>query len=99
MCFISVGQANERGGIQAEAGDQGERRHTCRVTGENVLLNVQEKPTKEEVFKQKQVTKEKDAIHGVRLGAGDRSYLIRNNRIDVLKNQYGGVEVRPFHHS
>ena len=57
-------------------------------------LVMQDKPTKEEVFKQKQVTKEKDTIHGVRLGAGDRSYLIRNNRIDVLRNQYGGVEVR-----
>jgi len=58
-----------------------------------VSLCVKDKPSKEEVFKQKQVTKQKDAIHGVRLGAGDRSYLIRNNRIDVLRNQYGGVEV------
>ena len=55
---------------------------------------MQDKPSKEEVFRQKQVTKKKDAIHGVRLGAGDRSYLVRNNRIDVLRNQYGGVEVR-----
>jgi len=55
-------------------------------------MDVDDKPSKEEVFKQKQVTKQKDAIHGVRLGAGDRSYLIRNNRIDVLRNQYGGVE-------
>ena len=54
---------------------------------------VQEAPSKEELFKQKQVTKEKNRIHGVRMGAGDRSYLVRDNEISVFKNRYGGVEV------
>lgn len=27
------------------------------------------------------------------MGAGDRSYLVRDNQIDVFKNRYGGVEV------
>lgn len=45
------------------------------------------------MFKQKQVTKEKNRIHGVRMGAGDRSYLVRDNEISVFKNRFGGVEV------
>ena len=27
------------------------------------------------------------------MGAGERSYLVRNDQIDVLKNVYGGVQV------
>ncbi len=54
---------------------------------------MQEQPTKEELFKQRQVTKEKNRIHGVRMGAGDRSYLVRDNEISVFKNRFGGVEV------
>lgn len=29
------------------------------------------------------------------MGAGDRSYLVRDNEISVFKNRYGGVEVLP----
>ena len=29
----------------------------------------------------------------MRLGVGDRSYLVRDKQIEVLKNVYGGVQV------
>ena len=29
----------------------------------------------------------------MKMGAGDRSYLVRDGEIDVLRNVYGGVEV------
>lgn len=32
-------------------------------------------------------------MHAVRLGVGDRSYLVRDKQIEVLKNVYGGVQV------
>lgn len=32
-------------------------------------------------------------VHAVRLGVGDRSYLVRDKQIEVLKNVYGGVQV------
>ena len=35
-----------------------------------------------------------DDIRGVRMGAGERSYLVRDRRIDVLKNVHGGVQAR-----
>ena len=40
----------------------------------------------------------RDAIYGVRMGVGDRSYLVREGQIDVLRNVYGGVQVsyQPF---
>ena len=34
----------------------------------------------------------RQSIHGVVLGAGDRSYVIRDKEIDVMKNVMGGVE-------
>ena len=58
---------------------------------------MQAQPTQAELNqKLKAVTKEKDSIFGVRMGAGDRSYLVRNNKIDVFKNRFGGVEVGPI---
>ena len=45
------------------------------------------------MFRGRQVTTGKDKIFGVRMGAGDRSYLVRNNKIDVFKNVHGGVQV------
>ena len=61
---------------------------------ESGLTFLQEKPTKEEMNQnQKAVTKERESIYGVRMGAGDRSYLVRDNKIGVFKNRYGGVEV------
>ncbi len=36
----------------------------------------------------------RDPIYGVRLGGKDRSYLIKNGQIDVLRNVVGGVQVR-----
>ena len=37
---------------------------------------------------------EHDDIRGVRMGAGERSYLVRDRRIDVLRNVHGGVQAR-----
>ena len=34
------------------------------------------------------------AIRGMKMGARDRSYLVRDGEIDVMRNVYGGVEVR-----
>ena len=34
-----------------------------------------------------------DIIYGLRLGASEHSYLIKNGQIDVLKNVMGGVQV------
>ena len=35
----------------------------------------------------------KDAILGVRLGAGGRSYMVQDKKIGVLRNVHGGVQV------
>ena len=37
--------------------------------------------------------REKDAILGVRLGAGGRSYMVQDKKIGVLRNVHGGVQV------
>lgn len=34
----------------------------------------------------------RQSIHGVVMGAGDRSYVIRDQEIDVMRNVMGGVE-------
>ena len=47
------------------------------------------------MFKDKTAVRKDTPIKGVRMGAGDRSYLVRDNQIDVLKNMYGGVQVQP----
>ncbi|PRW60455.1 CYPRO4-like [Chlorella sorokiniana] len=44
-------------------------------------------PTKDRV-----VTEKRSPIHGVVLGATERSYLMRDNQIDVMRNVVGGVE-------
>ena len=52
----------------------------------------QETPAAEE-FRDASVA-EHDDIRGVRMGAGERSYLVRDRRIDVLRNVHGGVQAR-----
>ena len=32
-------------------------------------------------------------VHGVRLGAGDNSFLIREDAIEVLRNEFEGLKV------
>ncbi|KAK9818259.1 hypothetical protein WJX72_009697 [[Myrmecia] bisecta] len=56
-------------------------------------MDVDEKPDAEELRRGKQVSEnpEKEVV-GLRLGAGDRSYLMRDGQIDVLRNVYGGVQ-------
>ena len=45
------------------------------------------------MFRDKTAVSKDTPIKGVRMGAGERSYLVRDNQIDVLKNMYGGVQV------
>lgn len=52
---------------------------------------MQEKPAA--VKKDKAQGRAGKQVHGVRLGAKDRSYLVRDKQIEVLKNTYGGVKV------
>ena len=54
------------------------------------------------MFRDKTAVRKDTPIKGVRMGAGERSYLVRDNQIDVLKNMYGGVQVlsvaiAPYH--
>lgn len=49
------------------------------------------------MFKDKTAVRKDTPIKGVRMGAGERSYLVRDNQIDVLKNMYGGVQVSATH--
>jgi hypothetical protein len=60
-------------------------------------MPVQDAPSTAERFKDKYQHKRSTPIKGVRMGAGDRSYLVRDDHIDVLKNVYGGVQVRSWH--
>ena len=55
--------------------------------------SVQEKPTTAEIRKDRPQGQAGKEVHGVRLGAKDRSYLVRDKQIEVLKNTYGGVKV------
>ncbi len=55
---------------------------------------IQVRPMKEEVRRDRPAGQAGKEVHGVRLGAGDRSYLVRDKQIEVLKNVYGGVQVR-----
>ncbi|KAA6427924.1 hypothetical protein WJX79_002136 [Trebouxia sp. C0005] len=50
------------------------------------------RPVKEEVRRDRPAGQAGKEVHGVRLGAGDRSYLVRDKQIEVLKNVYGGVQ-------
>lgn len=54
---------------------------------------MQEKPHTAEIRKDRPQGQAGKEVHGVRLGAGDRSYLVRDKQIEVLKNTYGGVKV------
>ena len=51
-----------------------------------------ERKRREQDLRQQQAQRE--AIRGLTMGARDRSYLVRDGEIDVLRNVYGGVEVR-----
>ena len=62
----------------------------CQFTFEH---GMQERPATEQVRKDKPAGQAGKEVHGVRLGAGDRSYLVRDKQIEVLKNVYGGVQV------
>ena len=53
----------------------------------------QSTPAKEARQRRDREVAEKEAISGVRMGIGDRSYLVREGQIDVLHNVYGGVQV------
>ena len=54
---------------------------------------IQVRTVKEEVRRDRPAGQAGKEVHGVRLGAGDRSYLVRDKQIEVLKNVYGGVQV------
>lgn len=60
-----------------------------------VLLynHLQEKPAPSEIRKDRPQGQAGKEVYGVRLGAKDRSYLVRDKQIEVLKNTYGGVKV------
>ncbi len=60
---------------------------------------MQEVPSTAERFKDKYAQNKETPIKGVRMGAGERSYLVRDDHIDVLKNVYGGVQVCPHNAS
>ena len=57
----------------------------------NARNAMQEAPSTAERFKDKYAQNKNTPIKGVRMGAGDRSYLVRDDQIEVLKNVYGGV--------
>ena len=54
---------------------------------------MQEQPADGEMQKDRSVGRKGKEVYGVRLGAKDRSFLVRDKQIEVLKNVYGGVEV------
>lgn len=63
------------------------------------MLALQDAPSQEErMFRDKASVRKDTPIKGVRMGAGERSYLVRDNQIDVLKNMYGGVQVSAVCH-
>ena len=54
---------------------------------------VQDTAEREEAYKTpSKQGREKDPIRGVRLGASDRSYLLHDDKISVLRNVHGGVQ-------
>ncbi|KAK9906793.1 hypothetical protein WJX75_008166 [Coccomyxa subellipsoidea] len=55
-------------------------------------VDMEEAPSTAERFKDKYAQNKNTPIKGVRMGAGDRSYLVRDDQIEVLKNVYGGVQ-------
>jgi hypothetical protein len=62
------------------------------------MFALQEAPSTAEKFRDKYKQNTATPIRGVRMGAGDRSYLMRDDhQIEVLKNVYGGVQVGICH--
>ncbi|KAL3144985.1 hypothetical protein ABBQ32_003489 [Trebouxia sp. C0010 RCD-2024] len=55
-------------------------------------MDVDDRPITEEVRKERPAGQAGKEVHAVRLGVGDRSYLVRDKQIEVLKNVYGGVQ-------
>lgn len=54
---------------------------------------LQDTPDVDELKTPAKGGREKDAILGVRLGAGGRSYMVQDKKIGVLRNVHGGVQV------
>lgn len=54
--------------------------------------DAEEAPATEELKTPAKRGREKDAILGVRLGAGGRSYMVQDKKIGVLRNVHGGVQ-------
>ena len=54
---------------------------------------MQDAPDVDELKTPAKGGREKDAILGVRLGAGGRSYMVQDKKIGVLRNVHGGVQV------
>lgn len=65
----------------------------CGDPGCKALRVSQEAPEVEELKTPAKRGREKDAILGVRLGAGGRSYMVQDKKIGVLRNMHGGVQV------
>ncbi|KAK9809515.1 hypothetical protein WJX73_007383 [Symbiochloris irregularis] len=55
-------------------------------------MDTEATPAKEERLRKDREVAARDAISGVRMGVGDRSYLVREGQIDVLRNVHGGVQ-------
>ena len=65
----------------------------CNMADVPVVIAVQDTKEEEEAYKTpSKQGREKDPIRGVRLGASDRSYLLHDNKISVLRNVHGGVQ-------
>jgi hypothetical protein len=54
--------------------------------------DAQDTPDVDELKTPAKGGREKDAILGVRLGAGGRSYMVQDKKIGVLRNVHGGVQ-------
>jgi hypothetical protein len=66
------------------------RQHSC---------GSQDTPDVDELKTPAKGGREKDAILGVRLGAGGRSYMVQDKKIGVLRNVHGGVQVGGRQHT
>lgn len=59
-------------------------------------MDIDEKPQHEELLKtarkDKLIAERSEAIQSILMGAGDRSYVVRENGIDVFRNIVGGLE-------
>lgn len=66
---------------------------SCHVCQLKAGMTVQERPVEKAIRPDRAQGQAGKQVYGVRLGAGDRSYLVRDKQIEVLKNTYGGVKV------